>query len=196
MAAWSRRHYGTAAYKLTDPKVIVEHGIDRAGIGAVYDTFAHDRRDPELHESQRLRALRDRPRRDDRAVRRTALRCRHTVGLNWTSYGIEHVGRNDREILANRRQVAASLRLTAWLRCRHGIAVKNVIGHNENRTSPFHHESVTRLQTQTYPDLAKASMDVYRVEVRRRPRCAVPIHSADSVRWRGRRSRRRWRRPR
>ena len=37
--------------------------------------------------------------------------CRHTVGLNWTAIGIEHVGYSDGEILRNRRQLAASLRL-------------------------------------------------------------------------------------
>ena len=88
------------------------------------------------------------------------LRCRHTVGLNWTAFGIEHVGFSDREILSNRRQLSASLRLTAWLRCRHRIGVNNVIGHNENRSSPYHREFVTRLKTQTHGDWTKASMDV------------------------------------
>jgi hypothetical protein len=49
--------------------------------------------------------------------------CRHTVGLNWTSIGIEHVGTSDREILANPRQLHASLRLTAWLRCHDHVAI-------------------------------------------------------------------------
>ena len=41
--------------------------------------------------------------------------CRHTVGLNWTAIGIEHVGTSDQAILSNRRQLDASLALTAWL---------------------------------------------------------------------------------
>jgi N-acetylmuramoyl-L-alanine amidase len=43
---------------------------------------------------------------------RLPLSCRHTVGLNWTAIGIEHVGTSDREILSNQRQLRASLELT------------------------------------------------------------------------------------
>ena len=50
--------------------------------------------------------------------------CRHTVGLNWTAFGIEQVGRNAREILDRPAQYGAVVRLTAWLRCRYGIAVR------------------------------------------------------------------------
>ena len=32
--------------------------------------------------------------------------CRHTVGLNYTAIGIEHVGTSDAEILGNPRQLA------------------------------------------------------------------------------------------
>ena len=31
--------------------------------------------------------------------------CRHTVGLNYTAIGIEHVGTSDQEILGNPRQL-------------------------------------------------------------------------------------------
>ena len=41
--------------------------------------------------------------------------CRHTVGLNYTAIGIEHVGRSDAEVLRNARQMNASLKLTLWL---------------------------------------------------------------------------------
>jgi beta-N-acetylhexosaminidase len=41
--------------------------------------------------------------------------CRHTVGLNWTAFGIAHVGTSDRQILGNRAQLSASLSLTLWL---------------------------------------------------------------------------------
>ena len=61
-----------------------------------------------------------------------SIMCRHTVGLNYTAIGIEHVGFSDGEILRNTRQMAASLRLTRWLRCRYGIGGDNVIGHSEN----------------------------------------------------------------
>ena len=88
--------------------------------------------------------------------------CRHTVGLNYTAIGIEHVGRSDAQVLGNRRQLAASLRLTRMLQGRYAIQTRNVIGHNESRSSPFHRERVERLRTQTHADFPRAAMDVYR----------------------------------
>jgi N-acetylmuramoyl-L-alanine amidase len=41
--------------------------------------------------------------------------CRHTVGLDWTAIGIEHVGTSEALVLGNRRRMAASLRLTRML---------------------------------------------------------------------------------
>ena len=66
--------------------------------------------------------------------------CRHTVGLNWTAIGIEHVGTSDRQILGNTAQLSASLALTLWLTGRYQIQLRNVIGHSESLTSPYHHE--------------------------------------------------------
>jgi N-acetylmuramoyl-L-alanine amidase len=88
--------------------------------------------------------------------------CRHTVGLNWTAIGIEHVGVADAQVLANRRQLAASLRLTRMLQGRHGIATRNVIGHAESLSSPFHRERVASLRTQTHGDFAHSTMLRYR----------------------------------
>lgn len=172
MAAYSRRHYGQAGYKLTHPKVIVEHFTVNDSVDATFDTFAPDRADAELHErpgvcSHFVVA------RDGTIVQLVSLslRCRHTVGLNWTSIGIEHVGFSDAEILGNPRQLRASLRLTSWLRCRYAIAVKNVIGHNESLASPYHRESVARLRAQTHADWTRADMARYRARLRGRPGC-------------------------
>ena len=74
-----------------------------------------------------------------------AIMCRHTVGLNYTAIGIEHVGMT-RRVSGNRRQMAASLRLTRLLQGRYGISTRNVIGHNENLSSPYHRERVPRLR--------------------------------------------------
>jgi hypothetical protein len=60
------------------------------------------------------------------------------------------------------------VRLTRWLRCRHGIAVKDVIGHNESLTSPYHRERVARLRSQTHGDMRHATMQRYRALVARR----------------------------
>jgi N-acetylmuramoyl-L-alanine amidase len=93
--------------------------------------------------------------------------CRHTVGLNYTAIGIEHVGNSDDAVLGNPRVLRSSLALTNWLRCRYGIDVGDVIGHNESLSSRYHREHVARLRTQTHDDMKKASMDVYRSKLDR-----------------------------
>jgi hypothetical protein len=72
-------------------------------------------------------------------------------------------------VLHNRRSLKASLRLTAYLRCRFHIAVKNVIGHSESLSSPYHRERVKRLRTQTHADWSHRSMRVYRRRLARIP---------------------------
>ena len=147
MAAYSQRHYGEHAWRLKRPRVIVEHWAETGSAAAVYNTFAPDVRDPELHElpnvcshfvvsgSGRIFQLVS-----------TRIRCRHTVGLNWTAIGIEHTGFSDGEVLGNRRQMRASLRLTRYLRCRFQIKLRNVIGHAESLSSPYHRERVASLR--------------------------------------------------
>jgi N-acetylmuramoyl-L-alanine amidase len=94
-----------------------------------------------------------------------SIMCRHTVGLNYTAIGIEHVGFRDADVLNNPREMRASLRLTRWLRCRYGIGLRNVIGHNESLTSPYHREKVARLRRQTHGDWVRASMRRYRARL-------------------------------
>ena len=60
-------------------------------------------------------------------------------------------------------------RLTGWLRCRYGIALKNVIGHNESLSSPYHHDRVVAFQHQTHSDWNHADMGRYRALLARRP---------------------------
>ena len=90
------------------------------------------------------------------------VRCRHTVGLNWTAIGIEHVGTSDAAILDNPRQLHASLALTAWLMSRFRISLGDVIGHNESLTSPYHRELYAPWRCQTHGDWTRADMDRYR----------------------------------
>ena len=73
---------------------------------------------------------------------------------------------SDADVMGNHRQLAASLRLTRWLQSRFGIATKNVIGHAESLSSPYHHDNVPALRTQTHGDFVKADMDVYRARLR------------------------------
>ncbi len=172
MRAYANRHYGIDSYHLTDPHVIVEHYTVTSTFSATYNTFAPDVPDSELHELPGTCShfVIDR----DGTIYQLvplSIMCRHTVGLNYTSIGIEHVGSSDAEILDNRRQMAASLRLTRWLRCRYGIGVGNVIGHSESLSSPYHRENVARLKTQTHGDWTHADMQGYRRQLSARGAC-------------------------
>lgn len=172
MAAYSERHYGERTARLSDPEVIVQHFTVTPSVEATYDVFAPNTPDPEFGElpgtcSHFVVGK-------DGTIHQFVpldIRCRHTVGLNWTSIGIEHVGSSDREIMGNRAQLTASMRLTTWLRCRYEIANRNVIGHNENRSSRYHRENVAAMRNQTHGDFTKATMDTYRAKLRER-RCA------------------------
>jgi hypothetical protein len=53
------------------------------------------------------------------------------------------------------------------LRCRYAIAVRNVIGHNESLSSPYHHENVAALRRQTHSDWTRAEMKPVRARVGR-----------------------------
>jgi beta-N-acetylhexosaminidase len=163
MAAYSKRHYGTAQWRLVAPQVIVEHYTVSDTFSSAYNTFAPDHADSELHELPGVCAhfVIDTDGTIYQLVPLT-IRCRHTVGLNYTAIGIEHVGRSATGILANARQIAASLELTRWLMARFHIKQRNVIGHAESLTSPFHHELVPRLRTQTHGDWTAPEMQRYR----------------------------------
>jgi N-acetylmuramoyl-L-alanine amidase len=170
MAAYARRHYGIDDHRLRDPKVIVQHYTVTDSFQPVFDYFSVNQPDPELGELPGVCShyVIDRDGTIYELVR-PRIMCRHTVGLNYTAIGIEHVGRSDAQVMGNSRQLAASLRLTRMLQGRHGIATRNVIGHNENRSSPYHRERVERLRTQTHGDFPKPVMDAYRRALRRLP---------------------------
>ena len=167
-AAYAERHYGVSTYRLSAPHVVVEHYTGTGTFARAYAMFAPDRRDPELHELPGICAhfVVDRDGTIYRLVP-VSLMCRHTAGLNYTAIGIEHVGTTDAQILGDRRQLDASLELTRWLRCRFGIPVRDVIGHNESLASPYHRERVAALRGQTHDDWKRADMDVYRARLRR-----------------------------
>lgn len=172
MAAYSERHYGAHKWRLRRPRVIVEHMAQTATAAAVYATFAPDVPDVELGElpnvcSHFVIA------RSGRIFQLVNLRtrCRHTVGLNWTAIGIEHAGYGDGDVLGNPRQLRASLWLTQYLRCRFGIRLGDVIGHNESLRSPYHHELVPSLRRQTHGDWKHSSMRRYRQKLSRMRAC-------------------------
>lgn len=175
MAAYSARHYGERTWRLRRlrrPRVIVEHMAQAGSAAAVHNAFAPDVPDPELGELPNVCAhFVVSPRGWIFRLVNLRTRCRHTVGLNWTAIGIEHVGYGDGDVLGNRRALRASLRLTDWLRCRFRIRVRDVIGHAESLRSPYHRERVPSLRRQTHGDWRHASMRTYRKKLRRFGRC-------------------------
>jgi beta-N-acetylhexosaminidase len=167
MAAYSQRHYGKRTARLRRPHVIVEHYTANDSFSASWNTFAADTPDVELGELPGVCAhfVID----SDGTIYQLAplrLRCRHTVGLNYTAIGVEHVGRSDAAVMGRPKVLSASLALSRWLRCRYAVRVRDVIGHSESLSSPYHKENVARLRTQTHGDMSPATMQRYRKRLR------------------------------
>jgi N-acetyl-anhydromuramyl-L-alanine amidase AmpD len=165
-AAYAERHYGLRTWRLEHPHVIVEHYTASDSFTSAWSTFARDVPDAELHELPGTCAhfVIDRGGTIYQLVSLSTV-CRHTVGLNWTAIGIEHVGTSDASVLQNTKQMAASLRLTLWLMHRFGISLPNVIGHNESLTSRYHRERYAPWRCQTHGDWVHADMQTYRARL-------------------------------
>jgi N-acetylmuramoyl-L-alanine amidase len=163
MRRYALRHYGINDYRLRNPKVIVEHVTGTSSFASAWNTFAHDVPDVELHELPQVCAhfIVDRDGTIYQLVS-TTIMCRHTVGLNWTAIGIEHVGLSDAQVMGDKRQLRSSLALTRWLKDKYGILIRDVIGHNESLSSPYHRERVAALRNQTHGDMNHATMVRYR----------------------------------
>ncbi|MEP7060727.1 MAG: peptidoglycan recognition family protein [Actinomycetota bacterium] len=175
MAAYSKRHYGTRTYQLTDPHVVVEHYTDGNSWQSAWNYFAANV--PDLGErpgvcSQFIIGKKG-------TIFQTVplgIRCRHAVGLNYTAFGIEHVGTSDKQVLNDAAQMRSSLQLTLWLMAKYDIQVRNVIGHNENRNSPYHHELYPSWRCQTHSDFVRRDMQTYRGLLKDKAKAAgVPI---------------------
>jgi N-acetylmuramoyl-L-alanine amidase len=165
-AAYANRHYGLDTWRLRSPHVIVEHYTATTSFASAWSTFAADTPDPELGELPGTCAhfVIDRDGTIYQLVPLSTI-CRHTVGLNWTAIGIEHVGTSDASILDNPRQLRASLRLTLWLMARYRISLPNVIGHAESLTSRYHRELYTPWRCQTHGDWQHVDMVAYRARL-------------------------------
>jgi N-acetylmuramoyl-L-alanine amidase len=164
MAAYARRHYGLDTYLLRHPQAVVEHFTATDTFQVVWNTFASDA--PDLGELPGTCAhfVVD----TDGTIFQLVpldLMCRHASGMNWTAFGIEMVGQSDREILDRPRQLDAALALTLWLMDRFHIELRNVIGHNENLTSPLRIEMVDSFRCQTHGDWSHADMEVFRAKL-------------------------------
>jgi N-acetylmuramoyl-L-alanine amidase len=165
MAAYAKRHYGIDSWRL-HPKVIVEHYTGSNSFSAAWNAFAANTPDRELGglPGDCAHFIVDRDGTIYQLVR-LPLVCRHTVGLNWTAIGIEHVGTSDASVLGNPRQLASSLALTLWLAHRYGIPRNAVIGHNESLRSPYHRERYRAWRCQTHGDWSHADMNTYRARL-------------------------------
>ncbi len=163
MRGYARRHYGLDRARLLAPKVIVEHFTASSTYSSAYNTFAANAPDVEFGERPGVCAhfVVDRDGTIHQLVRLKWM-CRHTVGLNHVAFGIEHVGVSDADVMGRRRQVIASLRLTRWLRSRHGIRDRDIIGHSESLSSPYHRERVAAMRNRTHGDFAPETMRRYR----------------------------------
>ena len=166
MAAYAEKHYGIHSWRL-HPKVIVEHYTASNSFSAAWNTFAADTPDPELGElpGPCAHLIVDRNGRIYQLVRLDVM-CRHTVGLNYVAIGIEHVGTSDADVLHDRAQLRSSLELTAWLVGRFHIKVRNVIGHSESLSSPYHRELYRPWAHQTHADWRQSDMRTYRAKLR------------------------------
>jgi N-acetylmuramoyl-L-alanine amidase len=172
MAAYSKRHYGAYKWRLLNPKLIVIHYAVAGSIGTIFNSFAPNRPDVEFGELPGVcthyavgaggGAVKFVP---------PTIRCRHVVGLNHVAIGIEHVGFSDSDILNRPAELNGSLRLVQWLRCRFGIPVSGVIGHNESLSSPYYRELDPRFKGKTHGDFDRASMERYRGELEKLGAC-------------------------
>jgi N-acetylmuramoyl-L-alanine amidase len=167
MARYSLRHSGTKTWQLTDPKVIVEHYTVSSTFSSPWNLFASNA--PHLGELPGTCAhfIID----TDGTIYQLVdlgIRCRHAVGLDDTAIGVEHVGTSDAQILHDRAQMRASLRLTLWLMARYHIELRNVIGHAEALMSPYHHELVPSWRCLVHSDWLHPDMQVYRKKLKRR----------------------------
>ncbi len=142
MASYSKRHYGRRTWRLENPRAIVLHYTAGSSYSSAYDVFAAN--DPALGERPGVCAQFI----VDKAgtihqLTRLGVRCRHTVGMNHVSIGIEMVQEDigshasERAILARRPQARAATKLAAWLRGRYEIRSENLIGHAMANGSPL-----------------------------------------------------------
>jgi N-acetylmuramoyl-L-alanine amidase len=165
MAAYSKRHYGQHTWRLRDPKVIIEHYTAGTSFSSAWNTFAAN--SPHNGELPGTCAhfIIDR----DGTIYQLVplwIRCRHAVGMNYTSIGIEHVGTSDQMVLGDRAQMHSSLRLTLWLMSRFHINIGNVIGHRESLYSPYRHELYPSWRCLVHADFPRWAMRKYRHRLR------------------------------
>ena len=165
MSRYSKRHYGHRGYRLRQPRVIVEHYTDGPSMMSAWWTMANNSKNLGEYPGVCTHFIVNAKGRIFRTVP-LALRCRHTIGLNQTAIGIEHVGTSDHQVMSRDRQRRASYRLTLWLMAKFNIPVKNVIGHGESLMSPYRFELYKSWKCLTHTDFSHHTMHRYRHRLR------------------------------
>lgn len=135
MANYSNRHYGEREWRL-DPRAIVLHYTAGFSYESAFNTFASNA--PALGEKPGVCAqfVVDK---DGTIYQLTRLgvRCRHAIGLNHVAIGIEMVQEDlgggghpaSQAILDREQQARSAVRLSAWLKQRYRIPMRDVVGH-------------------------------------------------------------------
>ena len=165
MGGYSKRHYGVWAWRLSDPAVVVEHYTGGTSFSAAWNAFASNARHLGELPGTCAHFIVD----TDGTIYQLVplwIRCRHAMGMNWTAFGIEHVGTSDASVMGNDAQIASSYALTLWLVQRYHLEIRNVIGHNESLGSPYHVEQVAKYRCQTHADFPRTVMRTYREHLR------------------------------
>jgi hypothetical protein len=143
MANYSKRHYGDREWRLKKVKAVVLHYTASGSYSSAWSTFNSNA--PSLGESPGVCAqyVVDKDGTVYQLTRRE-VRCRHTIGLNHVSLGIEMVQedlgnphRTAEAILGRKKQARSAVRLVAWLEDRYSFGLNNVIGHGMANSSPF-----------------------------------------------------------
>ena len=172
---YAKRHYGIDSWHLKDPRMIVEHYTGSNTFESAYNTFASDSKHLGEFPGVCAHFIIDK----DGTIYQIVdpgIICRHTIGLNWTAIGIEHVGTSDRQVMGNAREMSASLRLTVWLMQTYGISIGNVIGHSESLTAPLYTERIASYRCLTHSDWSHKHMTAYRRRAKRiAKRRGVPV---------------------
>ncbi len=178
MGAYSKRHYGAWSWRLREPVAIVEHYTTGTTWQGAWNTFAANSQHLGEYPGTCAHFIVH----TDGTIYQLVplwIRCRHTIGLNQLSIGIEHVGRSDSEVLGRARQMNASLKLTLWLVAKFGMETRNVIGHGESLQSPLRFERYADWKCMTHSDMSRPAMRTYRGWLRDRARAAgVPVGPA------------------
>jgi hypothetical protein len=143
MAAYAQRHYGVATSQLGHPRLVVLHFTASSSYPGVHAAFSSDTPNNGELPGTCAHFVVDK----DGTIYQQApltVMCRHAIGVNDRSVGIEMVQETgpssswaDQQILARTPQIRSVLRLVAWLCNRYGIPLRDVIGHSMVNDSPF-----------------------------------------------------------